>query len=92
MAEPNTKHPVTIKAARELEPKSFLVAERGVRTAKDLATLMSALMADVLAMRVTSEDAKAVCGGAQTLLKVVELQYKYGKDTANGGKELSLTE
>jgi len=53
-------------------------SERGVRTGEDFAGLMSALMSDLIAGRVTPQVGNAVCNAGGKLLKVVEMKYKYG--------------
>ncbi len=51
---------------------------------------MSNLMSDLLAERVTPRVGTAVCNAGGKLLKVVELQFKYGTTTANGKQDISL--
>ena len=63
------------------EPRSLSLAERGVRTGADFANMMSALMSDIIADRITPSKANAACNAGSKLLKVVEMQYK------SGGKE-----
>lgn len=50
---------------------------------------MSALMTDTLSGRVDPKVANSVCNISGKLLKVVELQYKYGK-TVEGQTERML--
>jgi hypothetical protein len=57
---------------------SVALAAVGVRTGEDFARLMSALMSDVITGDVTPEIANAACNAGGKLLKVVEMQYKYG--------------
>lgn len=59
-------------------PQSAAIADRGVRTGEDFANLMSALMSDVITGRVTPDIANATCNAGGKLLKIVEMQYKYG--------------
>lgn len=40
---------------------------------------MSALMSDVIEGRITTDVANAACNAGGKLLKVVEMQYRYGK-------------
>lgn len=44
---------------------------------------MSALMTDIISSRVTPAVGNAACNAGGKLLKVVEMQHKYG--TQNGG-------
>lgn len=54
------------------------IAGLGVHTGEDFAKLMSALMSDVIMGTVTPDIANAACNAGGKLLKVVEMQYKYG--------------
>lgn len=54
------------------------IASLGVHTGEDFAKLMSALMSDVILGTVTPDIANAACNAGGKLLKVVEMQYKYG--------------
>lgn len=60
-------------------PRSLAIASAGVRTGEDFAGLMSALMSDVIEGRLTPVAANATCNAGGKLLKVVEMQYRYGK-------------
>ncbi len=60
------------------EPRSIAFAAKGVATGEDFALLMSALMSDVIEGRVSAETANAACNAGGKLLKVVEMQYRYG--------------
>jgi hypothetical protein len=70
-------------------PKSLLIAGRGISTSRDFATLMSALMCDLIAGRITPSVGNATCNAGGKLLKVVEMQIRHGKGT--GDKTLHLT-
>lgn len=59
-------------------PRSLSLAADGVATGEDFARLMSALMSDVIEGRLSAETANAVCNAGGKLLKVVEMQYRYG--------------
>jgi hypothetical protein len=61
-------------------PRSLEISERGVSTGQDLVNLMSSLMSDLIASRIQPTIANAVCNAAGKMLKVVELQQKFGKD------------
>jgi hypothetical protein len=60
-------------------PKSVQLAERGIHTGADFASVMSALLSDTIAGRVDPQISNAACNISGKLLKVVELQFKYGK-------------
>jgi hypothetical protein len=66
----------------EASPKSLPIAERGINTGPEFASLMSAMMTDLIAGRITPNIANATCNAAGKLLKVVEMQHKYGKTAA----------
>ena len=59
-------------------PKSRSIAERGVMDSGDFCNLMSALMGDVLTDRVEPKVANAAINAGSKLLKMVEMQQKYG--------------
>jgi hypothetical protein len=74
-------------------PKSLEIASRGVKTGSDFAELMSGLMTDLIEGRITPAIGNATCNAGGKLLKVVEMQYRYGSTSnANGGKVLKLTQ
>lgn len=74
------------------QPRSLKAAESGVKTGHDFANLMSALMSDLIDGRVTPAIGNATCNAGGKLLKVVEMQYKYGTQGDGGGRRtLSLT-
>lgn len=60
-------------------PDSVVLAERGIHTGADFASVMSALMTDTIAGRIDPQRANATCNIAGKLLKVVELSYKHGR-------------
>lgn len=73
-------------------PRSLKIAAVGVHTGRDFANLMSALMSDIIEGRVTPSVGNATCNAGGKLLKVVEMQYKYGTDgPGTGHKVLELT-
>jgi len=75
----NSKTPKSVKEG----PHSLELAERGVKTGADFANMMSALMSDIIAERITPNKANAACNAGRQLLKVVEMQYRYaGKENS----------
>ena len=58
-------------------PRSLAIGAKGVDTAKDFASLMSAVMSDVLDGSLSPQIANAVTNAGGKLLKVVEMQHKY---------------
>jgi hypothetical protein len=72
-------------------PRSLSISEAGIKTGSDFANLMSALMSDIIAGRVTPSTGNAACNAGSKLLKVVEMQFKYGTNgIGQGEKELTL--
>jgi hypothetical protein len=59
-------------------PESLAIARKGVKTANDFACLMGALMSDMIEGSVSAEVGNATCKAGSNLLKVVEMQYRYG--------------
>lgn len=75
---------------KEKEPRSLAIANGGIRTGNDFASLMSALMSDLIDGRVTPSIGNATCNAGGKLLKVVEMQYKYGTQGPGQQKVLTL--
>lgn len=69
-------------------PRSLAIAGRGIKTGSDFAGLMSALMSDLIDGRVTPSVGNAACNAGGKLLKVMEMQFKYG--TQGKGQEKTL--
>lgn len=59
--------------------RSAPIAKRGIRTTQDFAELMSALMSDIIEERIPPDIANATVKAGQQMLKVVEMQIKYGE-------------
>lgn len=72
-------------------PRSVEIAERGIKTGPDFADLMSALMSDLICGAITPDIGNATCNAGGKLLKIVEMQYKYGKPNSAGTTSLKLT-
>jgi len=72
------------------KPRSYPIAERGITNTRQFADLMSALMTDLICGAIAPEVANATCNASGKLLKAVELQYKYGKQEADGSRILEL--
>lgn len=69
--------------------RSGPIAAAGVQTGEDFANLMSALMSDLIEGAITPIVANATVNAGGKLLKVVEMQYRYGSPKES--KPLSLT-
>jgi len=75
--------------APAVSPRSAVIAAAGVQTGEDFANLMSALMSDVIEGNVSPNVANATVNAGGKLLKVVEMQYKYGSPKES--KPMTLT-
>lgn len=75
--ENTSTDPGNLELVKE-QPRSLALADRGVRTGADFANMMSALMSDIISERISPVVANAACNAGGKLLKVVEMQYKYG--------------
>lgn len=60
-------------------PRCLALAEKGIKTGTDFANLMSALISDIVSGRINPLVANATCKAGNNLLKIVEMQYRYGK-------------
>ena len=69
-------------------PNCLAIGERGVKTAQDFAQFMSAIMGDVIAGRIAHTKATVATRSGMALLKVIEMQYKYGSETEQPGKRV----
>lgn len=90
MAEPRKKN---ASANQEITPpgaRCAAIAAAGVTTGEDFARLMSALMSDVIEGRISPEIANASCNAGGKLLKVVEMQYRYGQNEKRAPMSLIL--
>lgn len=83
---------VTTSEKSSPQPRSKPIAERGVTTGAHFAELMSALMSDLICGAVTPDVGNAACNAGGKLLKVVEMQHKYGKPQADGDRTLKLVQ
>jgi len=71
-------------------PRSAALAARGVQTANEFAGLMSALISDVIEGAVSPGICNAAVNAGGKLLKVVEMQIRYGTAHPHKGRVLSL--
>lgn len=78
-------------AAGNGEPRSLAISERGISTGSDFAGLMSALMGDIISGRVTPAVGNAACNAGGKLLKIVEMQYRYGTQSGGAQNDRVLT-
>jgi hypothetical protein len=82
---PRTEQDQAPSERRHTIPKSLGIAENGIYTAQQFAALMSALMTDLLNGTVTPGIGNATCNAGGKLLKMVELNQKYGQAQVESG-------
>jgi hypothetical protein len=70
--------------------RSLAIATRGIRTAGDFANMMAAVMTDLATGRLTAQVANAMANVGGKLLKVSEMQQKYGTQGDGPHRELEL--
>jgi len=58
--------------------RSVKLASGGISTSDDVKRLMAAIVPDILEGKVNTQTASSVCNAVGKLLKVVELELKYG--------------
>jgi hypothetical protein len=80
------------KPVAKPEAKCLPIAAKGIETSQQLARYLSALMSDVVEGTVSPIVANAGTNAAGKLLKLVEMQHKYGVPNGKGTKLLALTE
>ncbi len=73
------------------DAKSLMYAERGIKTSADFASMMSLLMSDLISGRVSAQVGNAVCNAGGKLLKIVEMQHRYGTPEGQQPKEKIIT-
>jgi len=72
--------------------RSLPLARAGVKTDREFAGLMSALMSDLIEGNITPAVGNAAVNAGGKLLKVVEMRHRYGSQSGNNTKTLALTE
>lgn len=81
--------PVT---ATKQTARALVASRRGITTSGDFRGLFSGLIADVIEGKVAPAVANAACNAGGKLLKVVELEYRYGTPNRNKtGRSLQLS-
>lgn len=77
---------------QEDQPAANALALAGVHTGEDFARLMSALMSDVVLGKIPPDISNAAVNAGGKLLKVVEMQYRYGsKAESRASRPFMLT-
>jgi hypothetical protein len=73
-------------------PASAAIADRGISTAADFLRMMTALLSDTVTGRVQPQRANATCNVAGKIIRMVELQHKYGKPMDGTTGRLQVSE
>lgn len=81
----------TVVSPEKSGSDSLVLSKKGLRTSQDFAALFATLMTDLLSSKVTPTVGSVVCNAGGKLLKVVELQQRYGKFSPEGLKVLMLS-
>jgi hypothetical protein len=79
MAKEESSTDTNGKADIERAPRCLGLARKGIRTGSEYADITSALMSDLIEGLISPQIGNAVCNAGGKLLKVAELQIKYGK-------------
>lgn len=80
------------KKEPHITSRSGPIAAAGIKTSMDFANLMSALITDLVSGATTPQIGNAICNAGGKLLKVVELEQRYGSKGKTGGKTILLAE
>lgn len=73
-------------------PTCVTLANGGINTAADFLKMMTALLADTVTGRVQPQVANATCNVAGKIIRMVEMQHKYGQQVAGSTERmLALT-
>ena len=62
------------------EARSLVLAERGIKTSRDFTEVFLAMIPDVLSERLTPRVSNGACNAGGKVLKMIELESKYGKN------------
>lgn len=81
-----------VEKSTEGTPRCLPIAKAGITTANQFARFMSGLISDLIEGNIGPQVGNAAVNAGGKLLKVVEMQYKYGKTSQDGSpKSLDLT-
>lgn len=79
-----------MKSATNGNGRTPAVVTKTVKNSADLKAIMGTLVSDLRAHKVTPMVANAMCNASGKLLKIVEMEYKYGRSKSQA-KRLTLT-
>lgn len=89
--EEKSKTAAELQKTTQERPRCLEVAAKGISTGADFARFMSGMMSDLIESRITPQVGNAACNAGGKLLKVVEMQYKYGTQGNGNERILQLT-
>lgn len=72
------------------EPRCFAIVRKGIHTARDFANLMDALLYDLATGRIPPEQGNAMCNAGGKLLKVCEMEARYGRALGTTAQDKTL--
>ena len=75
----------TASVAEPELPRSAAIAANGVKSSTEFSQLMSALMSDVISGTIKPDVARAAVGAGGKLLKLVEMELRYGTPSNSPG-------
>jgi len=87
--------PSDVPAPKPRVSRSLAIAKGGLTTGFDTINMLTATITDVLEEDITTNQANVVVNAIGKVLKVVELQFKYGKPKSadgRGDRDLVLTQ
>ena len=73
-----------IEKAKVGTPRCLSIAQSGIGTASQFASFMSNLISDLITGDISPQVGNAAVNAGGKLLKVVEMQYRYGKPGPDG--------
>ena len=87
--------PSNLKSPKNEQPRSVALAKNEIRTTRDYGQLMAALITDVIEEKISPVILFAAVAAGRQMVKVAELNLKYGNPTSqtpkpNNEKSLNL--
>ena len=75
------------KATRLIEQsRAYKIAKVGINSSQEFTALFSGLMADLAEEKITASIANAMCNAGGKVLKMVELEIRYGQQVPGVGR------
>ena len=85
-----TMTPASTPEKTPRQTRSLGIARGGLRSGFDTINMLTATITDVLEEEITTNQANVVVNAIGKVLKVVELQQKYGKPKGTDGRDRDL--